>query len=62
MLAIVLELTLDLTEDLREWVGFAILRSQEVDVIVEYFITSWKYNIFNIIEVLFNYDQPLLGR
>lgn len=31
------------------------------DVIVEYFIVSGKYNIFDINEVLFKYDQPLLG-
>ncbi len=32
-----------------------------VDVIVEYFIVSGKYNIFEINEVLFRYDQQLLG-
>jgi hypothetical protein len=31
-------------------------------VIVEYFIVSGKYEIFEINEVLFKYDQPLLGR
>lgn len=29
--------------------------------VVEYFIVSGKYNIFDINEVLFKYDRPLLG-
>nr|DAZ68471.1 MAG TPA: hypothetical protein [Caudoviricetes sp.] len=28
---------------------------------MEYFIVSGKYNIFDINEVLFKYDRPLLG-
>ena len=31
------------------------------DVIVEYFIINGKYNVYEINEVLFKYDQPLLG-
>ena len=59
--AIALELNLDQTEDLLERAGFALSRSRKFDVIVEYFIQSRKYDIFQINEVLFNYDQPLLG-
>lgn len=59
--AIALELTLDQTEDLLERAGFALSHSRKFDVIVEYFITSRKYDIFEINEVLFSYDQPLLG-
>ena len=59
--AIALELNLDQTEDLLERAGFALSRSRKFDVIVEYFIQSRKYDIFKINEVLFNYDQPLLG-
>ena len=59
--AVALELNLNQTEDLLERAGFALSHSRKFDVIVEYFIQSRKYDIFSINEVLFNYDQPLLG-
>ena len=59
--AIALELGLEQTEDLLERAGFALSRSRKFDVIVEYFIQSRKYDVFQINEVLFSYDQPLLG-
>jgi len=59
--AIALELTLEQTEDLLGRAGFALSHSRIFDVIVEYFIKSRKYDIFTINEVLFSYDQPLLG-
>ncbi len=60
-LALALELTLEQTDDLLERAGYALSRSRLDDVIVEYFIVSGKYDIFEINEVLFKYDQPLLG-
>ncbi|NLE03611.1 MAG: RNase III inhibitor [Crenarchaeota archaeon] len=60
-LAIALELTLDETDDLLKRAGYALSHSQKFDVIIEYFIVNRKYNIYDINEVLFKYDQPLLG-
>jgi len=60
-LAVALELTLEETDDLLKRAGYALSHSQKFDVIVEYFIINRMYNIFDINEVLFNYDLPLLG-
>ncbi|GIP16195.1 hypothetical protein J40TS1_18370 [Paenibacillus montaniterrae] len=60
-LALALELTLPETDDLLERAGYTLSHSQKFDVIVEYFIISGKYDVFEINEVLFKYDLPLLG-
>jgi len=60
-LAVALELTLSETEDLLKRAGFSLSRSLLFDVIIEYFITHQEYDIYEINNVLFSYDQPILG-
>jgi hypothetical protein len=60
-LAVALELTLPETEDLLARAGYALSHASKFDVIVAFFIGKGNYNIFEINEVLFQYDQPLLG-
>lgn len=60
-LAIGLELSVEETENLLEHAGFALSSSILSDVIVKYFISHKKYDIYEINDALFQYGQPLLG-
>ncbi|MGL4773830.1 MAG: macro domain-containing protein [Clostridium sp.] len=58
--AIALELNLDQTLDLLGKAGYTLSNSSRFDVIIQYFIEKKNYNIFEINEVLFEFDEPIL--
>ena len=59
--AVALRLSLPEAKDLLRRAGFALTRSSRFDLILEYCLLNRVYDIYEINEVLFQYDQPLLG-
>ena len=59
--AFALELDLEETKDFIGRAGFALSHSSKFDVIVEYFLVNRNYNVFELNEVLFAFDQPSIG-
>ena len=60
--AIGLRLNIEETKHLLSTAGLCLSRASKFDVIIEYFIMSGKYEtIFDVNEVLYQFDQSLLG-
>ena len=60
--AVGMHLNYEETAHLLSTAGMCLSRSSKFDVIIEYFIRSGRYEtVFDVNEVLYQFDQPLLG-
>ena len=59
--ALALELPLAQMQEMLGKAGFTLSRSSKFDIIVEYFVERRNYNVYEINEALFAFDQSLIG-
>lgn len=58
---IVLRLNLDETYDLLRKAGYTLSHSNKFDVIIEYFIIEGRFDIYEVNQALYDFEQPTLG-
>ncbi len=59
--ALALELPLAQMQEMLGKAGFTLSRSSKFDIIVEYFVERGNYNVYEINEALFAFEQSLIG-
>ena len=59
--ALALELPLAQMQEMLGKAGFTLSHSSKFDIIVEYFVERGNYNVYQINEALFAFDQSLIG-
>ena len=59
--AMALELPLAQMQEMLSKAGFTLSHSSKFDIIVEYFVERGNYNVYEINEALFAFDQSLIG-
>ena len=58
--ALALQLSTASTENLLKSAGYSLSKSTEFDLIIRYFLDRKSYDLFQINEALFEFNQPLL--